>query len=207
MLTGLRAEVLRRIVGQRLGSVVECQDHRSQPGLGEGLLAADGAGERCAALGAAAVGHQGGGFGEGLPGGVAAAWPVGVGQPAVRLTGGATTPRAVRVTGIGFVPAGPHNGYADGAWLTPAGYDRIFAGGHYSFKFHAAAVALRPGANVQAVARRLNAAAAAIKGGRAFTFTPPSPLPDVQVIKDLELLPLALSAFLALLAVGAVGTP
>ena len=61
----------------------------------------------------------------------------------VRLTGGAT-PRAVRVTGIGFVPAGPHNGYADGAWLTPAGYDRIFAGAHYSFKFHAAAVALRP---------------------------------------------------------------
>jgi hypothetical protein len=109
------------------------------------------------------------------------------------------------VTGIAFVPAGPHNGYADGAWLTSAGYDRIFAGAHYSFKFHAAAVALRPGANVQAVARRLNAAAAAIKGGRAFTFTPPSPLPDVQVIKDLELLPLALSAFLALLAVGAVG--
>jgi hypothetical protein len=123
----------------------------------------------------------------------------------VRLTGGATTPRPVRVTGIAFVPAGPHNGYADGAWLTPAGYDRIFAGAHYAFKFHAAAVALRPGASVQAVARRLNAAAAAIKGGRAFTFTPPSPLPDVQVIKDLELLPLALSAFLALLALGAVG--
>ena len=122
----------------------------------------------------------------------------------VRLTGGAT-PRVVRVTGIAFVPAGPHNGYADGAWLTSAGYDRIFGGAHYSFKFHAAAVALRPGANVQAVARRLNAAAAAIKGGRAFTFTPPSPLPDVQVIKDLELLPLALSAFLALLAIGAVG--
>src|SRR6185437_11389906 len=75
------------------------------------------------------------------------------------LTGG-STPRVVRVTGIAFVPAGPHNGYADGAWLTSAGYDRIFAGAHYSFKFHAAAVALRPGANVQAVARRLNAAAA-----------------------------------------------
>ncbi len=35
----------------------------------------------------------------------------------------------------------------------------------------------------------------------AFTFTPPDPLPDVQTIKDLELLPVALSAFLALLAV------
>src|SRR4029077_130972 len=118
---------------------------------------------------------------------------------------GGAAPRVVRVTGIAFVPAGPHNGYADGAWLTSAGYDRIFAGAHYSFKFHAAAVALRPSANVQADARTLNPAAAAIKGGRAFTFTPPSPLPDVQVIKDLELLPLALSAFLALLAVGAVG--
>jgi hypothetical protein len=122
----------------------------------------------------------------------------------IRLTGGAIR-RAVRVTGIAFVPAGPHNGYADGAWLTPAGYDRIFAGAHYSFKFHAATVALRPGADVQVVARRLNAVAAAIKGGRVFTFTPPPPLPDVQVIKDLDVLPLALSAFLALLAIGAVG--
>jgi FtsX-like permease family len=123
----------------------------------------------------------------------------------IRLTGGTTTPQAMRVTGIGFVPAGPHNGYADGAWLTPAGYDRIFAGAYYGFKFHAAAVALRPGADVQAAARRLDAAAAAIPGGRAFKFTPPPALPDVQVIKDLELLPLALSAFLAVLALGAVG--
>ena len=123
----------------------------------------------------------------------------------VRLTGGGTAKHAVRVTGIGFVPTGPHNGYADGAWLTPGGYDRIFHGAHYAFKFDAATVSLRPGADVQAVARRLDAAAAAIPGGKAFTFTPPDPLPDVQTIKDLELLPLALSAFLALLAVSAVG--
>ena len=123
----------------------------------------------------------------------------------VRLTGGGTDPHSVRVTGIGFVPTGPHNGYADGAWLTPGGYDRIFHGAHYAFKFDAATVSLRPGADVRAVARRLDAAAAAIPGGKAFTFTPPDPLPDVQTIKDLELLPLALSAFLALLAVSAVG--
>jgi FtsX-like permease family len=122
----------------------------------------------------------------------------------VRLTGGAA-PQTVTVTGIGFVPPGPHNGYADGAWLTPAGYDRIFRGAHYAFKFHAAAVALRPGADVRAVARRLNAAAAAIKGGNAFTFTPPSPIPEVQEVKDIAVLPLALSAFLALLAITAVG--
>src|SRR6266536_430031 len=122
----------------------------------------------------------------------------------VRLTG-AAGPQSMTVTGIGFVPVGPHNGYADGAWLTPAGYERIFRGAHYAFKFHAATVALRPGADVQAVARRLNATAGAIKGGQAFTFAPPSPLPEVQEIRDVSVLPLALSAFLALLAVGAVG--
>ncbi len=123
----------------------------------------------------------------------------------VRLTGGTPIAQAVRVTGIGFVPPGPHNGYADGAWLTAAGYNRIFGGARYAFKFHAATVSLRPGADVQAVARRLGAVAAAIPGGKAFTFTPPAPIPEVQEIQDLELLPVALSAFLALLAVSAVG--
>jgi ABC-type lipoprotein release transport system permease subunit len=122
----------------------------------------------------------------------------------VRLTGG-STPQAMTVTGIGFVPTGSHNGYADGAWLTPAGFSRIFRGAHYAFKFHLAAVALRAGANVPAVARRLEAAAAAIKGGKGFTLAPPSPLPEVQQIKDVAVLPLALGGFLALLAAGAVG--
>jgi hypothetical protein len=123
----------------------------------------------------------------------------------VRLTGGTPIAKAVRVTGIGFVPPGPHNGYADGAWLTPAGYDRIFGGAHYGFKFHAAIVSLRAGVDVRAAARRLDAVAAAIPGGKAFTFTPPDPIPEVQEIQDLELLPVALSAFLALLAISAVG--
>ena len=109
------------------------------------------------------------------------------------------------MTGIGFVPIGSHNGDSDGAWLTPAGFDRLFRGTHYAFKFHAAAVTLRPGADVQAVARRLNAAAAAIKGGRAFTFGPAAPATEVQELKDVAVLPLALSAFLAVLAAGAVG--
>jgi FtsX-like permease family len=122
----------------------------------------------------------------------------------VRLTGGAT-PQAMTVTGTGFVLAGPHNGYADGAWLTPAGFSRIFRGAHYAFKFHMAAVALRPGANAPAVARRLDAAAAGIKGGRGFTLAPPPPLPQVQQIQDVAVLPLALGGFLALLAAGAVG--
>jgi hypothetical protein len=122
----------------------------------------------------------------------------------VRLAGG-TVPRAMSVTGIGFVPEGPHNYYSDGGWLTPAGYDRIFRGAHSGFKFHVAAVALRPGADVQAAARRLTARAAAVKGGRAFPFTPVPPISQVQMIRDVAVLPLALSAFLAVLAVGAVG--
>lgn len=122
----------------------------------------------------------------------------------VRLTGRGRL-RTLLVTGIGFVPAGPHNGYSDGAWLTPAGFDRLFAGAHFSFKFHAATVALRPGANVQAVARRLDAVAARFHGGRFVTFTPPAPLTEVQELQSLRVLPLALGIFLALLAIGAVG--
>jgi len=123
----------------------------------------------------------------------------------VRLKGG-HTPQTLRVSGIGFVPAGPHNDYANGAWLTPAGYDRLFRGARYAFKFHAALVSLRPGADVAAVAHRLNKTGTAITGrGAPVAFTPPPPLPEVLVIRDVAALPLALSAFLALLAVGAVG--
>jgi ABC-type antimicrobial peptide transport system permease subunit len=123
---------------------------------------------------------------------------------AVALTG-STVPRAMKVTGIGFVPEGPHNEYDQGAWLTPAGFDRLFAGAHYAFKFHLGTVALRPGADVDAVAARLTAKAASIKGGKPFSFQPGIPLSIVQAVKDVAALPLALSAFLAVLAVGAVG--
>jgi hypothetical protein len=122
----------------------------------------------------------------------------------IRLTGG-TVPRAIRVTGIGFVPSGPHNDYNEGARLTPAGYDRLFRGAHFAFKFHVGLVALRPGADVDAVARRLTATAASIKGAKAFSFSVPDPLSATLVVKDMAVLPLALSAFLAVLAIGAVG--
>ena len=122
----------------------------------------------------------------------------------VRLAG-AAGPRPLTVTGIGFVPAGPHNDYDQGAWLTPAGYDRLFLGAHYAFKFHLAVVSLRPGADVQAVAGQLDKTAKSIKGGQGFSFSPPAPMPEVQAVKDVVALPLALSAFLALLAIGAVG--
>jgi FtsX-like permease family len=122
----------------------------------------------------------------------------------VRLSGAAGV-KPVTVTGIGFVPAGPHNEYDQGAWLTPAGYDRLFRGAHFAFKFHLAVLSLRPGADVQAVAARLDKTEKTIKGGQAFPFVPPDPLSQAQIIKDVAVLPLALSAFLAVLAVGAVG--
>jgi len=122
----------------------------------------------------------------------------------VRLVGG-TVPMPVTVTGIGFVPTGPHNEYSDGAWLTPAGFGRIFHGTHFAFKFHLATVSLRPGADVEAVAHRLTAEAKAIKGGQAIAFTPEPPPGQVQLIRDVAVLPIALSAFLAVLAIGAVG--
>jgi hypothetical protein len=123
---------------------------------------------------------------------------------AVQLAGGAA-PQAVTVTGIGFVPEGPHNGYASGAWVTPGGYDRVFHGARYSFKFHISEVTLRAGADVQAVASRLNREAARTAGGQAPPFTPPTPPGEVQELRDVGILPTALSGFLVLLALGAVG--
>ncbi|MGH3179469.1 MAG: ABC transporter permease, partial [Streptosporangiaceae bacterium] len=122
----------------------------------------------------------------------------------VRLTGAAAS-RALTVTGIGFVPAGPHNSYDAGAWLTPAGYDRLFRGAHFAFKFHVATVALRPGADVRAVVHRLTAKVAASKGGQGFALEVTPLPPAIQAVRDVAALPLALSAFLAVLAVGAVG--
>ena len=121
----------------------------------------------------------------------------------IRLAGGGAPVRE-RVTGIGFVPVGPHNDYSDGAWLTPAGFDRLFAGAHFRFKYHLAPVTVRPGADIAAVARRLNRAAAHA-GDPAMTFTPSQPVQELQVIRDLQVLPFALGAFLAVLAIGAVG--
>ena len=122
----------------------------------------------------------------------------------VRLAGGTATTRAVRVTGIGFVPPGPHNGYADGAWLTPADTT-----GSSAARTTRSSSMARPCRSGRARTWRPSRAGWTPRRRRsrrkAFKFTPPFPLPEVQEIQDLELLPVALSAFLALLAVSAVG--
>jgi ABC-type antimicrobial peptide transport system permease subunit len=127
-----------------------------------------------------------------------------VGSVLLGLTGG-PVPRTMTVTGIGFVPAGPHNSYDQGAWLTTAGFDRLFGGAHYGFKFHLAAVTLRAGIDPSAGARAVNAAVAAVKGSQNFLFSPPQPDETVTILQDLSALPTALGGFLALLAAGAVG--
>jgi ABC-type lipoprotein release transport system permease subunit len=133
----------------------------------------------------------------------AKAMGVGIGST-IRLTGGPVL-RTFTVTGTGFVPTGPHNSYDDGAWLTPAGFARLFHGAQPAFKFHAATVSLRPGTDVAAAARRLTAIAARFKGGQAIGFGPASPPGEIAAIKEVAVLPLALAAFLALLAVAAIG--
>jgi hypothetical protein len=121
----------------------------------------------------------------------------------IKLAGGGA-PVTERVSGIGFVPTGAHNDYSDGGWLTPAGYSRLFAGAHYAFKYHAATVSVRPGANLAAVATRLSKAAARA-GAPHMQFGPVQPVDELTVIRDLEDLPVALAAFLAVLAVAAIG--
>ena len=55
------------------------------------------------------------------------------------------------------------------------------------------------------MAARLTAEGKAIKGAEGFAFPPPIRIGEVQAVKDVAALPLALSAFLAVLAIGAVG--
>jgi hypothetical protein len=122
----------------------------------------------------------------------------------VPLAGG-PVPRLMTVSGIGFVYAGPHNSDDEGAWLTAAGFDQLFRGTHFAFKFHLALVTLRPGADPGSAAQALTAAAVRVKGGAAFPFGPVGPAEPLGVLEDLRVLPTALGGFLALLAFGAVG--
>jgi hypothetical protein len=120
---------------------------------------------------------------------------------AVRLAG-RTGPRDMRVSGVGFVPQGSHNDYDSGAWTTAAGFRELFGTG---FKYHFALIAISPAAGLEVVQGRLQKALTAIKGAetaRVETQEPPTQLAEVR---DLQILPLFLGGFLALLAVSAVG--
>jgi FtsX-like permease family len=110
--------------------------------------------------------------------------------------------RPLRISGSVFVPSGPHNGYDDGGWMLPATYAALFGDG---FKFHFALAALRPGTDVTALGDRLAKATADPSGQPGVRFAEPEPLDAMRQITSIRRLPLLLGAFLALLAIGAVG--
>jgi hypothetical protein len=119
----------------------------------------------------------------------------------VALSGSKAT-STFTVTGTGLVPAGSHNTYADGGWVTDGGYDTLFSG----FKFHLVYVALRPDARTADAAATLTATIAKRDPSLAdLSFEPPDELTQVKALRDVRALPIVLGIFLALLAVGAVG--
>jgi hypothetical protein len=132
----------------------------------------------------------------------AAALGAGTGSTITATGRGGSVSDSLTVTGIGFVPYGPHNNYDEGGWLTPAGYDELVDG----FKFHVALVALRPGVDAAAVQERLEGAAAAAVGSpEPVSLERTEPLTEAAQLRNVEVLPVVLGGFLALLAVGAVG--
>jgi len=123
----------------------------------------------------------------------AEALDVGVGDEVdMSGTAGAMT---ARVTGLALLPAGPHNGYAVGGWLSTEGYKAMFDG----FKFHFGLADLVDGASPQVVADRLQ------EKGITMQVGPLIPPPERSELRQVRGLPVLLAGFLALLAVGAVG--
>ncbi|MEW9529707.1 FtsX-like permease family protein [Microbispora sp. NPDC049125] len=111
----------------------------------------------------------------------------------IRLTGREAA-ADFRVSAIGFVPMGVSNTYDDGAQVTAAGYDRVF----HSFDVNMGLVVLGPGADVGTVSARLSRLV-----GRDVGLVPAIMPPQLNEIRDVRVLPGALAAFLALLAVAA----
>jgi ABC-type lipoprotein release transport system permease subunit len=133
--------------------------------------------------------------------GSADALDAGVGDT-VTIAGTTGAPRNLTVSGIGFVPAGSHCPdctNAEGAWVSDGGFDALFQ----AFHFHGGFVAVRPGARVEDVAARLQRLAPPTGGPNLFA--PPYPPSAVSDLRRVQPFPLALGAFLALLAAAAVG--
>ncbi|WP_214102637.1 ABC transporter permease [Acrocarpospora catenulata] len=118
----------------------------------------------------------------------------------VPITGTLGT-RDFTVTGIGFVPEGPANNYAEGALTTADGFRSLFSAYEVDFL----AVALRPGADLPAAMGRLSTTAATATGGIRLGFVPFFQPRQLVQIRGLSALPAALGALLAALALAATG--
>jgi hypothetical protein len=100
------------------------------------------------------------------------------------------------VVGIGLTPAAIHTEYDQGAWLTRQAFDRLLPPERW--KFHLVYVGFADGTDVDAAIKRINDS---MDIGLEAT-TPPT---DLQNLQRVRTVPLALGAFLVVLAVGAVG--
>ena len=119
----------------------------------------------------------------------------------VAFSGTAGTHRFL-ITGATLVIAGPHNGYADGGWLTGAGYDSIFSGYKFRIAFVTLAKAARTHDAGAVLGKQVAAADPALTG---LSFGPPDPISEISELKQVRVLPIVLGIFLVLLAIGAVG--
>jgi predicted lysophospholipase L1 biosynthesis ABC-type transport system permease subunit len=106
------------------------------------------------------------------------------------------------ISGAGLVVAGPHNSYADGGWMTSAGYQSLFSG----FKYHEVMITMAPGDQSEGAEISL---AARIEHGQPGLQTldvePADPPEEITELRQVTVLPVVLGVFLALLAAGAVG--
>ena len=111
--------------------------------------------------------------------------------------------KTMLVTGLGLVPEGADS-YADGGWVTPAGFTSLFTG----FKYHDILVALRPDAQGPDAGATLAAQVEHEQPqlrGSGLEFDDAAVPVEVAELHDVRVLPVVLGLFLALLAVGAVG--
>ncbi|MDT4939198.1 MAG: putative transport system permease protein, partial [Pseudonocardiales bacterium] len=105
----------------------------------------------------------------------------------VSLTGDRHRPVRLRVTGVGLVPEGPHNGYADGGWISRAGYDSVFEG----FKFHVLLITVPHGTDLHSAASALvSEVGKAVPEAKGSLDIGPGDVPtEVAVIRQVRTLP------------------
>ncbi|MFN8053550.1 MAG: FtsX-like permease family protein [Acidimicrobiales bacterium] len=107
---------------------------------------------------------------------------------------GSAGSRTLTVSGISFVVGFSHNDYASGAWILPDAFDALTKG----FKFHSLVVELKPGVSPKQVV-------AAARAAQLPDMSAPTIPPERAQLLEVRALPTFLAAFLALVALGAVG--
>jgi hypothetical protein len=119
----------------------------------------------------------------------------------VELTGDRST-RTFTVTGLCLMPVGPRNDYTEGGFVLPAAYGTLFQ----SWKFHMLQASITPGADLRSVETQIaDAIAAAVPQAAGYSMQPPDQPGSIVEVAQVRRLPLALGAFLAVLAIAAVG--